>query len=62
MKVSVVIRAHNEAEHIERLMLGIGAQSVAPGDRAHSEFAPRRSLALSRSVLNSVAAGASEMR
>jgi rhamnosyltransferase len=30
MKISIVIRAYNEAEHIERLMIGIGAQTVAP--------------------------------
>lgn len=30
MKLSIVIRAHNEAEHIARLLLGIGAQSVTP--------------------------------
>jgi rhamnosyltransferase len=30
MKLSIVIRAYNEAEHIERLMLGIGAQTVSP--------------------------------
>lgn len=30
MKVSIVIRAYNEDEHIERLMLGIKAQTVQP--------------------------------
>ncbi len=30
VKTSIVIRAHNEADHIERLMLGIVAQSVPP--------------------------------
>lgn len=30
MRISVVVRAHNEAEGIERLMLGISAQSMAP--------------------------------
>lgn len=30
MNLSIVIRAYNEAEHIERLMIGIGAQTVTP--------------------------------
>lgn len=30
MKISVVIRAYNEDEHIETLMLGIGAQTLPP--------------------------------
>jgi len=30
MRTSIVIRAHNEADHIERLMLGIDAQSMRP--------------------------------
>lgn len=30
MNLSVVVRAYNEAEHIERLMIGIGAQTVTP--------------------------------
>jgi glycosyltransferase involved in cell wall biosynthesis len=30
MKLSIVVRAHNEAEHIERLMIGIGAQTMSP--------------------------------
>lgn len=32
MKASVVIRAYNEAEHIERLMIGIGTQTVLPDE------------------------------
>lgn len=32
MSVSIVIRAHNEAEHIERLLAGIAQQTVAPGE------------------------------
>jgi rhamnosyltransferase len=30
MNLSIVVRAYNEAEHIERLMIGIGAQTVTP--------------------------------
>ena len=30
MKTSIVIRAHNEGDHIERLMIGIGAQTAPP--------------------------------
>ncbi len=30
MNLSIVVRAYNEAEHIERLMMGIGAQTVTP--------------------------------
>lgn len=30
VKVSIVVRAHNEAEHIGRLMLGIDAQTLSP--------------------------------
>jgi len=29
-KVSIVVRAFNEAEHIERLLIGIGAQTMTP--------------------------------
>lgn len=30
MRVSIVIRTYNEAEHVERLMIGIGAQTLSP--------------------------------
>lgn len=30
MNLSIVIRAHNEAHHIERLLIGIGAQTLRP--------------------------------
>jgi glycosyltransferase involved in cell wall biosynthesis len=32
MRVSVVVRTYNEALHIERLMLGIGAQTLVPAE------------------------------